>query len=90
MANSEIIGAGQDTARRAPKKYHLTYDGVMPFGKYKGKLVKNIMSDHPSYLQWVMYKGIASFGHVVKEAIENYSPYSDSHADDYERYAEWL
>lgn len=71
-------------------KYHLHYNGIMPFGKYKGHPVKNIMSNHPGYLQWAMYKGIVTLGPVVKEAIENYSPSSDSPSDDYERYSEWL
>jgi len=38
MANSEIIGAGQDTARRAPKKYKIIYaDPPWSYSNFQGK-----------------------------------------------------
>jgi len=39
MANSEIIGAGQDTSRRAPKKYQIIY--ADPPWKYGDKVLNN-------------------------------------------------
>ena len=39
MTNSEIIGAGQDTSRRAPKKYQIIY--ADPPWKYGDKVLNN-------------------------------------------------
>lgn len=99
MANSEIIGAGQDTARPAPK---MQYDDVFRFGKHKGKTVVHVLVNDYRYLWWLYIKGIKTFEPKVMDRINEYLEF-DEHcnhvsrvqgvyggADAYEQCAEWL
>lgn len=48
----------------------LHYKSAMPFGKYKGKMVGEIVNEDPSYLQWCMDNLSTSFDEEVIDLIK--------------------
>ena len=99
MANSEIIGAGQNTAHRVPK---MNYNDKFTFGKHKGKTVISLLNYEYRYLWWIYIKKIRAFDDLLIEHIKKSLEHDAncdrvsreqgvySGADSYEQCAEWL
>lgn len=47
----------------------MTPDSRFTFGKYKGRTIKEVAAENPSYLCWMRLTGFADFGKEVTEAI---------------------
>jgi uncharacterized protein (DUF3820 family) len=47
----------------------LEYDDVLPFGKYKGKIVSEIIEQDPDYLRWVVDSSAWEFDEEVMQEL---------------------
>lgn len=47
----------------------LTPNDKFTFGKHKGKLIRQVMSDHPDYIYWMHCSGFSDFGKEITEFI---------------------
>lgn len=43
----------------------LGLDDVMPFGKYKGEQIEDLIEDHPEYLAWCFDNNVVEFNNSV-------------------------
>jgi hypothetical protein len=47
----------------------LKLDSTLSFGKYKGRNVKDVFLENPSYLYWMLSSGFSAFGKEVTELL---------------------
>lgn len=51
----------------------LDFDNEMPFGKYKGELVADVIDDHPQYMVWLLGEKPGMFTDDVEREIQKYA-----------------
>lgn len=54
---------------------------VMPFGKYKGETVGNLIQDAPDYLAWLCQNTDFELDHILMDEVEH--AYEDAARDAY-------
>jgi uncharacterized protein (DUF3820 family) len=47
----------------------LTLEDSMPFGKYKGRQIEDLMYDEPKYLAWLVENDIVQFEQAALDAF---------------------
>lgn len=47
----------------------LQLDSTLSFGKYKGRIVKDVFLENPSYLYWMLQTGFKDFGKEITELL---------------------
>ena len=51
----------------------LTENDKLPFGKYKGRFIKNVLRENPNYMIWLMEKTDLKFSTEVLNQIKKIS-----------------
>lgn len=47
----------------------LGLDSLMPFGRYQGHQIEDMIEDHPSYIEWLVQDEIVEFDEETLELI---------------------
>lgn len=50
----------------------LDFEDEMPFGKYKGETVADVIDDDSGYMVWLLTEGKCSFTNEVEREINKY------------------
>lgn len=62
------------SALRDPK---LDFNDYIPFGRYRGYTIKEILKDRPEYIAWLIDNTSYTFTQRVVDVVDIYCPYSD-------------